>query len=393
MWGPLGRLTAETGDTDALAMIAQPWVYEPLARFDAGGNLAPALASRLVTLPGGRVAVDIREGATFSDGSRVTAGDIASSFSGKGKVDEVNGMIEILSLVAGVPTQALIGTVLIHRSSGDTQIGTGPFAVQKATSSELTLVRRQHASSRINQVDVLAYATPRDAFAHTLKGDANLIPDMEPRWLEFFHGVPSLKVVRGAGVSTDSIMFNMRLSRRERVALADRLESNDIRELAYGEECAETRSGRSAGREIDRGTPLDVLSWGPFERLASAARRGLGARAGKLEYLSPADTLRRMQSRSFDLLTYRPLFRPPVIMSTLWRTGAPENAGGYSNPDVDRALDAGDWAAARVAMRKDPPAAFICTRDRLAVVDSRIKSPVLGPNEILETLPEWEVAE
>jgi len=31
--------------------------------------------------------------------------------------------------------------------------------------------------------------------------------------------------------------------------------------------------------------------------------------------------------------------------------------------------------------------------NHLAVVDLRIKTPVLGPYDLLETLPEWEIAQ
>jgi hypothetical protein len=82
---------------------------------------------------------------------------------------------------------------------------------------------------------------------------------------------------------------------------------------------------------------------------------------------------------------------PPSAMALIWRTGAPNNLVGYSNRAVDHAIDAGDWKAARAALREDPPAAFVCTRDHLAVFDARIKNPTLGPFDILETLPDWEV--
>jgi hypothetical protein len=44
-------------------------------------------------------------------------------------------------------------------------------------------------------------------------------------------------------------------------------------------------------------------------------------------------------------------------------------------------------------LQDDPPVAFICTPERLAVVDSRIKNPQVGPYGYLETLPDWEVEE
>ena len=58
---------------------------------------------------------------------------------------------------------------------------------------------------------------------------------------------------------------------------------------------------------------------------------------------------------------------------------------------MDQAIDAGDWKAARAALQEDPPAAFVCTHHHLAVIDVRVKNAILGPFELLETLPDWEV--
>jgi hypothetical protein len=389
MWGPLGALTPEFGDNDSLATVAQPWVYEPLARLDDGGALVPALASRVVRVAPGRFEVQIRSGATFSDGSAVTASDIVDCFARKARVTSTNGMLEIESVVSGLATEAILSAIFIHRR----RLGTGPFAVESADAVDLHLRRRRPEPLKVNDVHVLAFATPREAFSHALKGDANVVPDLEPRWVEFFRGVPSLKVIRGRGIATESIVFTTRLSRQERRAIAARLERSDIRTLAYGDECAESTDGAASEDEIPRGSRLEILSWGPFERLATAARRGLGARAGEIVHAPISTALRRLHAREFDLLTLRPLVSPPMMTARLWRTGAPDNPSGYTNAAVDRALDAGDWAAARAAMREDPPAAFICTRDRLAVVDARIRNPRLGPSEFFETLPDWEVAQ
>jgi hypothetical protein len=241
---------------------------------------------------------------------------------------------------------------------------------------------------------VIAYPNTRDAFAHTLRGDANLIIDLESRWLEFFRGVPSLQVIHGTGRSTDAIAFNVALPRTERIQLAKALEAQRIGELAYGgTECAESKGPSDSDGAVPAGPVLRILSWGPFERLALAARRALGDRGGEVSHVPPQDVIARMKSHNFDLATVRPLRWPPSAMALVWRTGAPYNFVGYSNPAFDRAIDEGDWPAAESALREDPPAAFVCTRDHLAVGDVRIKNPVLGPYDLLETLPEWEIAQ
>src|SRR5437870_1642572 len=67
------------------------------------------------------------------------------------------------------------------------------------------------------------------------------------------------------------------------------------------------------------------------------------------------------------------------------------NQYGYRNTQVDAAHKVGDWARAMLALQEDPPVAFICTPERLALVDSRVKNPRIGPYGYLETLPDWEV--
>ncbi|HEY6910189.1 MAG TPA: hypothetical protein VI356_12515, partial [Myxococcales bacterium] len=393
MWGPLGTLTPGTGNTGSLAEIAQPLVFEPLARFDANGGLLPVVASRIEPTSQHAVRVWLRKESTFSDGTALTDNDVVESFAGKARMTRDGDALVIESLDPGTPIEILLTNVLIHRGSGDRALGTGRFVVVAADGSELRMVRRQPTPRKVSEVRLVPYATPKEAFAHTLKGDANLLVDVDPRWVEFFRDVPTLQLVRSPGRSTDAVVFNMKLPRAERKALAAVLETDEVRNVAYGAgECAEMPGGAARVR-VPPGPRLGVLTWGPFERLGRVVRRTLGPRAGELVHLPPRELLARMRSHDFDLVALRPLSWPPAMMSLSWHSGTPDNTNGYANPDVDRALDAHQWAAARAALRDDPPAAFICTRDRLAVLDARIKNPAVGSGTLMETLPEWEVAE
>jgi len=395
MWGPLGELTPMGGNESALASIAQPWVFERLFSIDGTGQLKPGLAARVERLSAQRVRVELRRDATFSDGTPVTEEDVVRSLQGGGlKVTPSEGGLIVAPLDSGLPVDALLLDAGIFRQSAGKFIGSGPFAVASQTEMELRLIRRTPQAGHVNDVRVIAYKATREAFEHTLKGDANLIVDLESKWLEFFRGVPSLQIIHGGGRSTDAIAFNVALPRSERVQLARALESQRVRDLAYGSaECAESSGASDSDGTVAAGRVLRVLSWGTFERLALAARRALGDRGGELSHVSPLETLARMKSRDFDLVAVRPLRWPPSSMALVWRTGSPYNVVGYSSAAVDQALDAGDWPAAESALREDPPAAFVCTRNHLAVVDVRIKNPVLGPYDLLETLPEWEIAQ
>jgi hypothetical protein len=292
-----------------------------------------------------------------------------------------------------LPLDILIARTLIVRQKSGRILGSGPFRVVEESAQQIRLARRQPAPNHISEITLVAYPSPRDAFTHTLKGDANLIPEPDPRWLEFFAGVPRLQKVVGQGRQTDSIAFNPRQSKRERVELANAIASNSVRELAFGAGCAEARNRATPDSPPPPGRKLDILSWPSLERFALAVRRRLGARGGEIAAVHPPEVHSRAEKGQFDLITIRALVWPPKMAALLWRTGGPENMVGYSNAAVDAALDAEDFGAAEVALRDDPPAAFVCTRDRVAVVDARIKNATLGPYDLLETLPDWEIGE
>jgi hypothetical protein len=391
MWGALGEFSLG-GRDPGLASIAEPWVFEKLVSLDDAGELKPLLAARVERLSGDAILVELRRDATFTDGTPVTDEDVIRSLQPSGlRVTRAETGLLIESRGRGLPADALLLQAHVFRESAGKLMGSGPFVVAGKTDTELHLVRRQPQPGRVNDVRLAAYPTPRDAFAHTLKGDANVIVDLESRWLEFFRGVPSLRIVRGSGHGTDAIMLNGKLARSERLRLAQVLASQQVRELAYGDaECSE-KDGSNQGAALPPGAPLRILSWGPFERLALAARRALGDRGGDVTQVRPEEALARMRAGDFDMVTGRPFRWPPSSMALVWRSDAPDNLFGYSNPDLDRAIDARDWSAAEAALRDDPPAAFICTRGQLAIVDARIKNPRLGPYDVLESLPDWEV--
>jgi len=106
-----------------------------------------------------------------------------------------------------------------------------------------------------------------------------------------------------------------------------------------------------------------------------------------------AEALSLLKGQDFDLMVLRPLVWPPSAAALVWGSNSPYNQLNYRNPKVDAALKAGDWARALQELKNDPPVVFICTPERLAVVDSRVKNPQVGPYGYLETLPDWEVAE
>jgi len=393
LWGAIGTPSpVEPGAN--LSSIALPWVYETIATPGATGELIPVLA-RVTHVSAREMRVELRRDATFSDGSPVRAEDVARSLAPHGlRVTITGDGLTIASENRSIPVDVILPRAMIYKESNGSFLGSGPFVPQRESEDELRFVRRQPVPDRINDVRLIDYKTLELAFAHTLAREANFIFDLAPRHEEFFVGIKSLQVIRGRGHSTDAILFNMDLPREERVQLAGFLASDRLRELAYGSgDCAESGQPSIRDEPPPGRTKLDVLTWGPFERLALAARRSLGERGGEVVMASTQEVVDRIRKRQFQLVTGRPLIWPRNALSLTWRTGAAENIFGYSNPAVDRAIDAGEWEAAEKALREDPPFAFICTRQHVAVVDSRIKNPELGPYDLLQTLPDWEVAQ
>ncbi len=393
MSGALDPLSPETAAPNRSA-LAQDWVYEPLARVGPAGELMLALASKLEIAGHRELRAWLRDDVRFSDGAPLTFEDVFLSLARNRLRARRDGeSILIDSLDPALPPEVLLPHALVFRVSGERLLGSGPFVVDEEDADHVLLSRRKREPGLIDRVLLLAYPLPKDAFAHTLKGDADLLPQAEARWLEFFEGVPRLRVVRAPGTHANAVAFNLqRLSRAERVALVQVLANNEVRKLAFGDGCL-PRADEPRTEPLASGRPLGVVALPIFERFALAIRRALGERGGEVRLADLQHFFATVKSGDFDMVAAAPLIWPPVMSVLVWRTGAPSNVLGYSNPRVDAALDARDWRGAQRALDEDPPAAFVCNPDRIAVVDARIKNAELGPYDLLETLPQWEVVQ
>ena len=372
------------------AAIAQSWVFEPLARLGADGVMVPVLAARVELITPRSLRVWLRTDARFSDGSPLTFDDVASSLAQRllratRDGDSVLVEVDDKSLL---PIDVLLAHAFVFRRTATGVVGTGPFAPTAQGASEILLEREHPRPGFVQRVRIISYPKPQDAFAHTLKGDADLLPDVDDRWLEFFEGVPRLHISREPGAHANAIGFNLKkLSRTERIALVAALRSDSLRKLAFGDDC-KPPARRLEIEPLPPGPPLDVLAFPILERFALAVRRQMGSRGGTVDVRDLEPFFKAVQAGDFDLLTVRPLTWPPVEALSSLRTGAPTNLLGYSNPAVDAALDRRDWAAAQRALDADPPFAIVCTPPYVVVVDARIRAGSYN----LDTLPEWEVS-
>ena len=393
----VGPLKAPIPDGEPSATIyAQEWVFEPLLRTAYDGSAISGLASRFHFLNPARVVVQLRQGAGFSDGSAVTAEDVRRSLRSSGlEVREQTGGLLIESL-SGAAIEPMLRHDAIYKRVGDTYLGTGPFRVVSLDAERVLLRRVVPVPGKITEVLLLGFRTARDRFAHTLAGDADLLIVDDPKKLEFFQGVTRLRVIRGHGANAIAVAMGVnRLDRAARGAIAASLPVANISRLVFGDECPPFPA-RAATKASLPTRPLDVAVFQqdlPLEHTALAVTRALGRHGGDIRFISVPDALRLVKSQDFDLLLLRPLVWPPSSAALVWASDSPFNPLGYRNPKVDAALKAGDWARALQALQDDPPVVFICTPERLAVVDSRVKNPQVGPYGYLETLPDWEVVE
>lgn len=389
--GPLDKVRP---DARSWSVVARALVFERLVNIGQTGEIVPALASRVESAGALGLRVWLRPDARFSDGSPVSFADVAGSLDrDRLQVVDEGGSLLFRSIDASAPTELLLWQTFVFRRAGDRVLGTGAFLVEEQDATHVLLARLHPAPGFIDNVRLNSYPTPQDAFAHTLKGDADMLPEVDRRWIEFFEGVPRIRILRASGNLANMIAFNpKRLTRTERVALAGILARGEVRQLAFGSECPPPPR-RPEIEPLPAGRPLEVLTLPIFYRFAAAARREMGLRGGAIREVEAQEFFQAVRAGDFDLAAIRPVVWPPLMGALVWRTGGESNLLGYSNPAVDAAIDARDWKAAQRALEADPPGASVCASQSVVVLDARIRTPALEAGGFMESLPQWEVAQ
>jgi hypothetical protein len=392
--GPLEPLSAS--NQQGFSRLAYDWVYQPLANVDDSGQLKPVLASSVEKLPNGGLRFRLREEATFSDGTQVQIQDVENSFEGGSlRVRRAGSSFEVQASKAGLPVEALVSLAPVFRRVQGKDLGSGPLAVVSENAQVLTLRRREPKRNRPEFVKLIAYETPREALARTLKGDADILPRLEPRLAEFLEGVSRFRLVHWRTTQAAALAFSLRLTRNQRKGLAAALPRREIAKAAFGDNCKlwpdnEASNGPLPHRIFEIAAP--ILDSG-FERLGLAVRRSLGSHSGVLHLLPLSEAHAAISEGRFDIFATPVLIWPPIMAGLTFRTGTERNIQHYSDPAVDEALDAGDWGRALKALQENPPLLFICLPERLFAIDSRIKDPRISASVPFEFLPEWEFTE
>ena len=376
--------------------IAQDWVFEPLMHLEADGSVKPALASRVERIDRRSLRAYIKPDTRFSDGSPVALKDVVDSLKSAGlDAYQQDGAVVVASAAPVLP-DSLLARALIYKDAGGVPLGTGPFVAVEQDALHLVLRRNRRLPNHVDEVLIRSFASPREAFLRTLAGDADSYPLIDAKQVEFFENVPRFQVIHGPSPNAVAVSFNTsRIDRATRLALRATLGSPELVRLAYPERCSPMQTEPVPFHPLPPGPPLKIAALvkvgSPFERVALAVQRVLGPRGGEIEGISYPDYVLRMETGAFDLMVETPIVWPPSDMALLWRSKARFSTRRYSNPKFDAAVDDVDWARAMHELAEDPPVAFLCLPERLAIVDARVKNARIGPYGIFETLPDWEV--
>jgi hypothetical protein len=376
-----------------LARAAGGLVYEPPCRWDPVAGLVPAAARACTRVGPGHYLLEPDPGRRFSDGSPVTAADLARAVASRGLLARVtDGVVDVRAPGGSVPVEAFLPHALVWREGSPFPLGSGPFVPEPAAEGRMELRRRDPAPGRVERVLLEALPDSREALARALRQEADVVVGLDGRQWEMLEDVPGLSVVHGSSPHAVALVFNtVRLGPVERRALAASLPRGEIA-AAYGGSCRPDRP--QPVRALDAGPPLDVLVvpgdpglW----RAGLALRRALGSRAGELRLVSPSREDAWRDRAAWDVLV-TPLMRPSSPAAAMHlHSGAADNLPGWSNPAADAAMEAGDPRALADAMDRDPPAVMLCGRERTIAVTSRVRNPSVGWWRVLDGLPDWEL--
>ncbi len=329
----------------------------------------------------------------FSDGSPVRPDDAIASLAAFGiRGTEREGWIEIEPVSDDAPIDTLLLHVVLFKESPEGILGTGAFAVVIQDPERIVLRRMKSVAGRIGQVELASYASHREAFAGALRGEADALLLLDRGEVELLDGVARFQLVRGPSLHSIAAVFNAQLlSRTERKALADSVDVGEIGQ-ANGGDC-DLEGPPQLVRSKPWAAPLELGAMGAdpaVVRISLALRRSLGARGPTVE-IDDRQLGSLMAAGSLDIAVMPMQVWPDAATGLMFHTGASRNRFGYSNPALDEALDSGDYIRAQRELAEDPPAIFICRRLRNAAIDVRVKNPKLGPYDLLQSLPDWEV--
>ncbi len=212
----------------AIDEIVYANVFEGLTRFGPDGSVLPGLAASWEIAPDGLSWVfNLVEGATFHDGTPLTADDVVFSFdramaedstnAQKALFDGINEVTAIDDTTVEIGLDAPKGSLLFNLAWGDAvivseasaanntsiPIGTGPFKFgQWVQGDRVELVRNEEywgATPALEKITFKFISDPTAAFAAMMAGDVDAFPVFPaPENLAQFEADPRFSVIVGS---------------------------------------------------------------------------------------------------------------------------------------------------------------------------------------------------
>lgn len=431
---------------------------EPLLAIGLNGRPEPRLAVEWQWSDGGRtLRIKLRHGVVFHDGSPLTAGAVAADLRryleqpGYGRVASISADgDEYVVVQLREPDAFLLGELskVTIKTGTNLAIGTGPFVV-RSRKPEVVLdsFPKYHLGEPpIRQVAVRTYETPRAAWAAMMRGDVELLYEVNRDAMDFVEAESRIQTFSFPRPYYIPIVFNMKhatLGRREvrqaineaidrpeivRSALHDRGKPADgpiwPYHWAYAATRAYTYNPDAARLRLDAaGLPLkspgdgqmprrfrfQCLFWAEdaqYERIALVVQKQLFEIGIDVEMvpMTIREIRERLGSGAFDAILVQMISgRSLDWVYWFWRSvgsNAPAiSRSGYTAADaaLDRLRAAQSDEETRMAVAdlqhvlyEDPPAAFLVRPETARAVDrSFVVPPEAKGRDILGTLWQW----
>ncbi len=222
------NLDPTAGAAAAVDEVVYANVFEGLTRFASDGTIVPALAASWEIAPDGLSWVfNLREGATFHDGTAFGAEDVAYSFERAMAEDSTNAQkqlfegINAVNVIDDVTVEigldAPKGDLLFDLAWGDAVIvspataetnttepvGTGPFKFARWVQGDRVVLERYDnywgEAAKLERVTFKFISDPTAAFAAMMAGDIDAFPVFPaPENLAQFEADPRFEVIVGS---------------------------------------------------------------------------------------------------------------------------------------------------------------------------------------------------
>jgi peptide/nickel transport system substrate-binding protein len=449
------------------SQVARLLSFEGLSYLARDGRPHPRLAEGWQESSDGLTwVIRLRKDAIFHDGSPVNAEAVKQSLlrsiasperelsPGLADISEIEALndFEVRIRLKERSTFVLDNlTVAISKVGTDgKQIGTGAFLQVSADAGQVVMTavsRHYRGRPKIDRIVIKAYPAVRAAWAAMMRGEIDFLYEVGPEAVEFMSDETSVNVFTflrsyGLGIILNSkrpILSDVRVRRAlnyaiDRDAIVKKgLSGHGIaasdsawpRHWAYDSSAPTFSYDPSRAAALLETTGQNILSgtdgrppaklrftcilpenFAIWERLGLLVQRNL-AEIGvdmQLQALSVEEFNRRIGSREFDaVLTEFVVGNSPSRPYFFWHSQSRRNVWGYSNHEMDQALDRIRRASGdddyRRAFREfqtenidDPPAIFLALGETARAVTKRFDVVAPPGSDILPTIAEWRLS-